>query len=202
MARQWTAKQAIDAQNGVTTPVTPSPTPVAQVAPTTPTPINTSAPALSSSNCSKSRRSMELWYSWQSSTREKPTVAPTQPTPTVKPASASQAIAQGFKQGNKTSSKGAMLLSLLRLVVRQKLGQLPTVQQAQNQAEQDRINTANLKGSIMTTTLEQSWDYFWCKSEPFLNDHKAFNKAFGYDNKDVSEKSSCRRILEVKKTRC
>ena len=38
---------------------------------------------------------------------EKPTVAPTQPTPTVKPAGASQAIAQGFKQEIKPVAKGA-----------------------------------------------------------------------------------------------
>lgn len=69
-----------------------------------------------------------------------------------------------------------------------KLGQLPTVQQAQNQAEQDRINTANLKS--------QSGQQLWSNLESIsgansslLNDRNAFNKAFGYDGKDVSEKA-------------
>ena len=69
-----------------------------------------------------------------------------------------------------------------------KLGQLPTVQQAQNQAEQDRINTSNLKS--------QSGQQLWSNLESIsgansslLNDRNAFNKAFGYDGKDVSEKA-------------
>ena len=69
-----------------------------------------------------------------------------------------------------------------------KLGQLPTVQQAQNQAEQDRINTSNLKS--------QSGQQLWSNLETIsgansslLNDRNAFNKAFGYDGKDVSEKA-------------
>ena len=58
-----------------------------------------------------------------------------------------------------------------------KLGQLPTVQQAQNQAEQDRINTSNLKS--------QSGQQLWSNLETIsgansslLNDRNAFNKAF------------------------
>ena len=189
MARQWTAKQAIDAQNGVT----PSPTPVAPVAPTTPTPINTPAPVTAPAPITPPT-APRVEGQWNYGTNEaqvlgeKPTVAPTQPTPTVKPASASQAIAQGFKQEIKPVAKGANAPLTTEIGREAKLGQLPTVQQAQNQAEQDRINTANLKS--------QSGQQLWSNLETIsganqslLNDRKAFDQAFGYDNKDVSEKA-------------
>lgn len=184
MARQWTAKQAIDAQNGVTTPVTP---PVAPVAPTTPTPINTPAPApITPPTTPRVEGQWNYGTNEAQVLGEKPT--PTQPTPTVKPASASQAIAQGFKQEIKPVdvTKNAPLTTEIGREA--KLGQLPTVQQAQNQAEQDKINTANLKS--------QSGQQLWSNLETIsgantslLNDRKAFDQAFGYDNKDVSEKA-------------
>lgn len=190
MARQWTAKQAIDAQNGVTTPVAP---PVAPVAPTTPTPINTPAPVTAPTPITPPT-TPRVEGQWNYGTNEaqvlgeKPTVAPTQPTPTVKPASASQAIAQGFKQEIKPVAKGANAPLTTEIGREAKLGQLPTVQQAQNQAEQDKINTANLKS--------QSGQQLWSNLETIsganqslLNDRKAFDQAFGYDNKDVSEKA-------------
>ena len=192
MARQWTAKQAIDAQNGVTPPVVP---PVAPVAPTTPTPINTPAPVAPAPITPPTVPAQpRVEGQWNYGTNQEqvlwanPTVAPTQPTPTVKPASASQAITQGFKQEIKPVdvTKNAPLTTEIGREA--KLGQLPTVQQAQNQAEQDRINTSNLKS--------QSGNQLWSNLESIsgansslLNDRNAFNKAFGYDGKDVSEKA-------------
>ena len=188
MARQWTAKQAIDAQNGVTPPVTP-------VAPTTPTPINTPAPVapapITPPTVPAQPRVEGQWNYGTADNQvlwEKPTVTPPQPTPTVKPASASEAIAQGFKQEIKPVAKGANAPLTTEIGREAKLGQLPTVQQAQNQAEQDRINTSNLKS--------QSGQQLWSNLESIsgansslLNDRNAFNKAFGYDGKDVSEKA-------------
>ena len=61
--------------------------------PLNPTPINTPAPV--------SPRVEGQWNYGTADNQvlgEKPTVAPTQPTPTVKPATAKEAIAQGFKQ--------------------------------------------------------------------------------------------------------
>ena len=188
MARQWTAKQAIDAQNGVTPPVAP-------VAPTTPTPINTPAPVTAPAPITPPTAPAQprVEGQWNYGTADNqvlwanPTVAPTQPTPTVKPASASQAIAQGFKQEIKPVVAKAQPLTT-EIGREAKLGQLPTVQQAQNQAEQDRINTSNLKS--------QSGQQLWSNLETIsganqslLNDRNAFNKAFGYDGKDVSEKA-------------
>ena len=149
MARQWTAKQAIDAQNGVTTPVTP---PVAPVAPTTPTPINTPAPVTAPAPITPPT-TPRVEGQWNYGTAdnqvlgEKPTVAPTQPTPTVKPATAKEAIAQGFKQEIKPVdvTKNAPLTTEIGREA--KLWQLPNVQVAQNQAEQAQINTQNLKSS-------------------------------------------------------
>ena len=151
--------------------------------PLNPTPINTPAPV-----------APRVEGQWNYGTNEaqvlgeKPTVAPTQPTPTVKPASASQAIAQGFKQEIKPVAKGANAPLTTEIGREAKLGQLPTIQQAQNQAEQDKINTANLKS--------QSGQQLWSNLESIsganqslLNDRKAFDQAFGYDNKDVSEKA-------------
>ena len=189
MARKWTAKQAIDAQNGVTPPVVPP------VAPTTPTPINTPAPVAPAPITPPTAPAQpRVEGQWNYGTADNqvlwanPTVAPTQPTPTVKPASASQAIAQGFKQEIKPVAKGANAPLTTEIGREAKLGQLPTVQQAQNQAEQDRINTSNLKS--------QSGQQLWSNLETIsgtnqslLNDRNAFNKAFGYDGKDVSEKA-------------
>ena len=149
MARQWTAKQAIDAQNGVTTPVTP---PVAPVAPTTPTPINTPAPVTAPAPITPPT-TPRVEGQWNYGTAdnqvlgEKPTVAPTQPTPTVKPASASQAIAQGFKQEIKPINPAQNAPLTTEIGREAKLWQLPNVQVAQNQAEQAQINTQNLKSS-------------------------------------------------------
>lgn len=190
MARQWTAKQAIDAQNGVTPPVVPP------VAPTTPTPINTPAPVTAPAPITPPTAPAQprVEGQWNYGTAdnqvlwEKPTVAPTQPTPTVKPATAKEAITQGFKQEIKPVAKGANAPLTTEIGREAKLGQLPTVQQAQNQAEQDRINTSNLKS--------QSGQQLWSNLETIsgansslLNDRNAFNKAFGYDGKDVSEKA-------------
>ena len=189
MARQWTAKQAIDAQNGVTPPVSPP------VAPTTPTPINTPAPVAPATITPTVAPRVEGQWNYGTADNQvlwaNPTVAPTQPTlatTTVKPASASQAIAQGFKQEIKPVAKGANAPLTTEIGREAKLGQLPTVQQAQNQAEQDRINTSNLKS--------QSGQQLWSNLETIssansslLNDRNAFNKAFGYDGKDVSEKA-------------
>lgn len=189
MARQWTAKQAIDAQNGVSPSPTPVTPPVAPVAPTTPTPINTPSPApITPPTTPRVEGQWNYGTADNQVLGEKPTVAPTQPTPTVKPASASQAIAQGFKQEIKPVAKGANAPLTTEIGREAKLGQLPTVQQAQNQAEQDKINTANLKS--------QSGQQLWSNLESIsganqslLNDRKAFDQAFGYDNKDVSEKA-------------
>ena len=146
MARQWTAKQAIDAQNGVTPPVAPP------VAPTTPTPINTPAPVAPAPITPPTAPAQpRVEGQWNYGTADNqvlwanPTVAPTQPTPTVKPATAKEAITQGFKQEIKPVAKGVNAPLTTEIGREAKLGQLPTVQQAQNQAEQDRINTSNLK---------------------------------------------------------
>ena len=189
MARQWTAKQAIDAQNGVTPPVTP-------VAPTTPTPINTPAPVTAPAPITPPTAPAQprVEGQWNYGTNEaqvlgeKPTVAPTQPTPTVKPASASQAIAQGFKQEIKPVAKGVNAPLTTEIGREAKLGQLPTVQQAQNQAEQDRINTSNLK-SQSGNQLWSNLETISSTNQSLLNDRNAFNKAFWYDGKDVSEKA-------------
>ena len=188
MARQWTAKQAIDAQNGVTPPVTP-------VAPTTPTPINTPAPVTAPAPITPPTVPAQprVEGQWNYGTADNQVLAPKVETPSVsanipKPASASQAIAQGFKQEIKPVAKGANAPLTTEIGREAKLGQLPTVQQAQNQAEQDRINTSNLKS--------QSGQQLWSNLETIsgansslLNDRNAFNKAFGYDGKDVSEKA-------------
>ena len=151
--------------------------------PLNPTPINTPAPV--------SPRVEGQWNYGTADNQvlgEKPTVAPTHPTPTVKPASASQAIAQGFKQEIKPINPAQNAPLTTEIGREAKLGQLPIVQQAQNQAEQDKINTANLKS--------QSGQQLWSNLETIsganqslLNDRKAFDQAFGYDNKDVSEKA-------------
>jgi hypothetical protein len=119
---------------------------------------------------------------------ENPTVSANPITPTVKPSTASEAIAQGFKQEIKQVDVTKNAPITTEIGREAKLGQLPTVQQAQNQAEQDRINTQNLKS--------QSGQQLWSNLETIsganqslLNDRKAFNQAFGYDNKDVSEKA-------------
>lgn len=186
MARQWTAKQAIDAQNGVT----PSPTPVAPpVAPTTPTPINTPAPApITPPTAPRVEGQWNYGTNEAQVLGEKPTVAPTQPTPTVKPASASQAIATGFKQEVKPVNPAKNAPLTTEIGREAKLGQLPTVQQAQNQAEQDRINTQNLK-SASGQQLWSNLETISGANQSLLNDRKAFDQAFGYDNKDVSEKA-------------
>ena len=111
---------------------------------------------------------------------EKPTVAPPQPTlatTTVKPATAKEAITQGFKQEIKPVdvTKNAPLTTEIGREA--KLGQLPTVQQAQNQAEQDRINTSNLKsqsGQQLWSNLES----ISSTNQSLLNDRKAFDQAF------------------------
>ena len=118
-----------------------------------------------------------------------PAQTPANPaTPVEKPKTAKEAITQGFKQEIKPVdvTKNAPLTTEIGREA--KLGQLPTVQQAQNQAEQDRINTSNLKS--------QSGQQLWSNLETIsgansslLNDRNAFNKAFGYDGKDVSEKA-------------
>ena len=187
MARQWTAKQAIDAQNGVTPPVAPP------VAPTTPTPINTPAPVAPAPITPPTAPAQpRVEGQWNYGTADNqvlwanPTVTPPQPTTTVKPASASQAIAQGFKQEIKPVAKNAPLTTEIGREA--KLGQLPTVQQAQNQAEQDRINTSNLK-SQSGNQLWSNLETISSANQSLLNDRNAFNKAFWYDGKDVSEKA-------------
>ena len=105
-----------------------------------------------------------------------------------KPATAKEAITQGFKQEIKPVAKGANAPLTTEIGREAKLGQLPTVQQAQNQAEQDRINTSNLKsqsGNQLWSNLES----ISSTNQSLLNDRNAFNKAFGYDGKDVSEKA-------------
>ena len=99
--------------------------------PLNPTPINTPAPV--------SPRVEGQWNYGTADNQvlgEKPTVAPTHPTPTVKPASASQAIAQGFKQEIKPINPAQNAPLTTEIGREAKLGQLPIVQQAQNQAEQ------------------------------------------------------------------
>jgi GH24 family phage-related lysozyme (muramidase) len=187
MARQWTAKQAIDAQNGVTPPVTP-------VAPVAPTPINTPAPVAPAPITPPTVPAQpRVEWQWNYGTADNQVLAPKVETPSVsanipKPATAKEAITQGFKQEIKPVdvTKNAPLTTEIGREA--KLGQLPTVQQAQNQAEQDRINTSNLKS--------QSGNQLWSNLESIsstntslLNDRNAFNKAFGYDGKDVSEKA-------------
>lgn len=190
MARQWTAKQAIDAKNSATPPVVPP------VAPTAPTPINTPAPVTAPAPITPPTVPAQprVEGQWNYGTADNqvlwanPTVAPTQPTPTVKPASASQAIAQGFKQEIKPVAKGVNAPLTTEIGREAKLGQLPTVQQAQNQAEQDRINTANLK-SASGQQLWSNLETISGANQSLLNDRNAFNKAFWYDGKDVSEKA-------------
>lgn len=189
MARQWTAKQAIDAQNGVTPPVTP----VAPVAPTTPTPINTPAPVAPAPITPPTAPAQpRVEGQWNYGTADNQVLAPKVETPSVsanipKPATAKEAITQGFKQEIKPVVTKAQPLTT-EIGREAKLGQLPTVQQAQNQAEQDRINTSNLKS--------QSGQQLWSNLETIsgtnsslLNDRKAFDQAFWYDGKDVSEKA-------------
>lgn len=118
-----------------------------------------------------------------------PSQTPANPaTPVEKPKTASEAIAQGYKQEIKPVNPAQNAPLTTEIGREAKLGQLPTVQQAQNQAEQDRINTSNLKS--------QSGQQLWSNLESIsgansslLNDRNAFNKAFGYDGKDVSEKA-------------
>ena len=150
MARQWTAKQAIDSQSQLVSkpantmtqaqkdmlwqPVaTPAPTwpgnvskPLSNVVdtmPLNPAPINTppTAPRVEGQWNYGTADNQVLW--------EKPTVAPTQSTPTVKPATAKEAITQGFKQEIKPVdvTKNAPLTTEIGREA--KLGQLPTVQQ-------------------------------------------------------------------------
>lgn len=186
MARQWTAKQAIDAQNGVTPPVTP---PVAPVAPNTPTPINTPAPVTSPITPPTAPR---VEGQWNYGTADNQVLAPKVETPSVsanipKPATAKEAITQGFKQEIKPVVAKAQPLTT-EIGREAKLGQLPTIQQAQNQAEQDRINTQNLK-SASGQQLWSNLETISGANTSLLNDRNAFNKAFGYDGKDVSEKA-------------
>ena len=200
MARQWTAKQAIDAQNGVTTPVTP---PVAPVAPTTPTPINTPAPVTAPAPITPPT-TPRVEGQWNYGTAdnqvlgEKPTVAPTQPTPTVKPASASQAIAQGFKQEIKPINPAQNAPLTTEIGREAKLWQLPNVQVAQNQAEQAQINTQNLKSS----SGQQLWsnlDTISKNNPSLLSSRDAYDKAFGYQGKDAGEKALVDAYWNAKK---
>ena len=92
-----TAKEAIDAKNAINTP---SPTPTTPVTPTAPAPI--ASPTTPTTPTAPTPPRVEGQWNYGTADNqvlgEKPTVVPTQPTPTVKPATAKEAIAQGYKQ--------------------------------------------------------------------------------------------------------
>ena len=195
-----TAKEAIDAKNAINTP---SPTPTTPVTPTAPAPIaSPTTPTTPTTPTAPTPPRVEGQWNYGTADNqvlgEKPTVAPTQPTPTVKPASASQAIAQGFKQEIKPVAKGANAPLTTEIGREAKLGQLPIVQQAQNQAEQDRINTQNLKSS----SGQQLWsnlDTISKNNPSLLSSRDAYDKAFGYQGKDAGEKALVDAYWNAKK---
>ena len=185
MPRQWTAKDAILAQQAQNTaPAINSPAP----APATALPVQNPIP-------SPTPEAPRVEWQWNYGTADNQVLAPTPAqtpanpaTPVEKPKTASEAIAQGYKQEIKPVAKGVNAPLTTEIGREAKLGQLPTVQQAQNQAEQDRINTQNLK-SASGQQLWSNLETISGANSSLLNDRNAFNKAFGYDGKDVSEKA-------------
>lgn len=185
MARQWTAKDAILAQQAQTTPEAIT-SPANAVAPasqvTTPTPSPTPA-----------QQAPRVEWQWNYGTAENqvlgqvpaPIQPPTPATPaSEKPKTASEAIAQGFKQELKPI-QAPLTTEIGR---EQRLGQLPVTTAGANIEEQNRINEQNLKNA----SGKQLWDNMNTIStgnSKLLTDRKAFDQAFGYEWKDAWEKA-------------
>ena len=128
-----------------------------------------------------------------------PAQTPANPaTPVEKPKTASEAIAQGYKQEIKPTPTGANAPLTTEIGREAKLGQLPNVQQTPNQIEQEKINTQNLKSA----SGQQLWSNLdtISKSNPeLLNSRSAYDKAFGYQNKDYGERALVDAFWNAKK---
>ncbi|RTL12206.1 MAG: hypothetical protein EKK56_07365 [Flavobacteriaceae bacterium] len=126
-----------------------------------------------------------------------PTPTPASPA-TPKPKTASEAIAQGYKQEIKPVNPAQNAPLTTEIGREAKLGQLPNVQQTQNQIEQEKINTQNLK-SASGQQLWSNLDTISKNNPSLLNSRSAYDKAFGYQNKDYGERALVDAYWNAKK---